>query len=340
MTEEELLSVLGDFNDVVLKAEKGEMEIEPQMSIIMKRDGSDYRTKVSGYSVKYCGKTKKLKPEKLLKFIEKHGAVKGISVKLIGIGTERESYERYLADIDFSKVDMYGLLDKYGDIANRFSLSCPYDGCNGETYYISEEFAGIAKKEINDWCRKTAEEQVKNLSGLPPFEKLYEEIEEEYRALYKEKEEFARGHGGNIFFCDEFAKGNTKYKEPTELWHVYHNAEFAAMCARELEKMKSSEKTRDLCEELKADAADGALIQNLEDIKVSYLNHCTAGGCLLKTFYFTLNEDTKKWLLRHKDDYDLDILKDLAFYNDDDILFSSCTHERFHTDLTKKGEDK
>ncbi|MDE5729125.1 MAG: hypothetical protein K2I20_03010 [Clostridia bacterium] len=340
MTKEELLSVLKGFSDVVLEAGKGEMEIEPQMSIIMKRDGSDYRIKLSGCAVKYCGKTKTVKPEKLLKFIEKHGAAEGNSVKLIGIGSERKSFEEYLADVDFSKIDMGGLLDKYGDIANTFSLSCPYDGCGGETYYLSEELAEIAKNEITVWSRETAKKQVEKLSGLPPFEKLYKEIKEEYLALYGEKEEFARKHGGNIFFCDEFANGNAKYKTPPELWHVYHNVEFAAMCVRELEKRKSFEKTRDLCAELKADGADGVLIQNLNDIKVSYLNHCTVGGCLSKTFYFTLNDDTKKWLLRHKDDYDFTTLQDLAFYNGDDILFSSCTHEGFHTDLTKKGEDK
>lgn len=41
MTEEELLIVLSGSNGVFLEAEKGEMEIEPQMRIIVKKDGSD-----------------------------------------------------------------------------------------------------------------------------------------------------------------------------------------------------------------------------------------------------------------------------------------------------------
>lgn len=329
MTKEELLIVLSGFNGVFLKAEKGEMEIEPQMSIIVKKDGSDYRTEVSGYTIKYGGRTKYLKPKKLLKFIEKHKAVKGVSVKLIGIGHDKISYDQYIADNDFDKIDMAGLLDKYGDIANAFSLTCPY----GNTYYISEELAEIAQKEITLWCRQAAKRQVKNSDGLPPFEKLYAEIEKEYETYYKEREEFAKEHDGHVFFCDAFAEGKTEHKEPQELWHVYHNAEFAGMCVRRLEEMKNSVKSRDLCEEIKGEEV---LIQNLEDIKVSFTWHCTTSGELSKTFFFTLNEETKKWLLQHKNDYDFKILQDLTFYNGSDILFSSCTHGGYHIDLSKK----
>jgi len=333
MTTEELLSVLKNFNDVYLSGGKGEAEIEPQMSVILKKDGSDYKIKLSGYTVRYGGKERKIKPEKLIARLSKFKLIENGKVKLAGIGHGKISYGDYLAENDFLKIDMVRLLDKYGDIANAFSLTCPYNGADGETYNLSDELAEIALKEITGEMREASRERLKTSSGLPPFDELYAEIEEEYRLLYKEKEEFAKSHDGHIFLCDEFARGKTKYKKPSELWHVYHNAEFAGWCARRLEEMKNSAKKRELCAELEDEEV---LKQNLEDIKASFSWHCTTSSELSKTFYFTLNDETKKWLLRHKTDYDFTVLQDLAFYNDGDILFSSCTHERFHTDLSKK----
>lgn len=337
MTESELLEVLSDFNDVYLSGPDGEVEIEPQMSILMNKDGSDYETRVSGYKITvHCGaksRGKTVKCKKLLSYIKKKAYFENGEFKLFGIGADRKSYEKYLADNDFNKIDMAGLLDIYGDIANSFSLTCPYNGYDekGEVLYkISDGLAEIAEREIRLWARNSSREQLKNCENLPPFDELYAEIEREYEEFYLKNEEFAKQHGGNAFICDAFARGETEFTQPSELWHVYNSVEFAANCVRTLRKMKEATAEKPLCTEIDGEEV---LKFNLQDVKVGFSWHCTVSSELGKTFFFELNEDTKKWLMRHKDDYDFGTLQDLAFYNGEKILFSSCTHEGFHTDL-------
>lgn len=101
--------------------------------------------------------------------------------------------------------------------------------------------------------------------------------------------------------------------------------------------MKNSPVEKPLCAELDGEEV---LKFNLQDIKAGFVWHCNVSSELSKTFFFELNEDTKKWLLRHGNDYAFEILQDLAFYNGDKLLFSSCTHERFHTDLREVNYGK
>ena len=48
-------------------------------------------------------------------------------------------------------------------------------------------------------------------------------------------------------------------------------------------------------------------------------------------YYFVLNDATKKYLLKFKDDFNMDELEDLTLYKDDQVLFYSCTHEKFNS---------
>ena len=69
----------------------------------------------------------------------------------------------------------------------------------------------------------------------------------------------------------------------------------------------------------------------------SFITYCTEGG-LSNTLYFALNEDTKAWLLQFKNDFEIKgELKDLAFYKERELAFSSCTHEKFHGDVEKEN---
>lgn len=331
MKETELLKILAEMNDVYLLGPDGEVEIEPQLSIILAKDGSDYQMRVSGYRVADCRKSRKVKPEKFLKHIKKIAFFKDGEFKLAGIGKSRKSYEEYLADAEFEKIDMAGLIEMFGETADRFSLTCPYNGYNenGRIFYkISAELAGIAEREIKEWAKHVAQKQLKDCDNLPPFAELYAEIEREYRDYYSKNEKFAEEHDGNVFMCDRFSEGKTKFTEPDGLWHVYNNVEFAENCARVLKKMQDSDVEKPLCSELDDEEV---LKNNLREVKVGFFWHCTVSGELSKTFFFELNEDTEKWLLQFKNDYDLDNLQDLAFYNGDELLFSSCTHEGFHT---------
>lgn len=63
---------------------------------------------------------------------------------------------------------------------------------------------------------------------IEPLDGLYGEIEREYLDYFSKNEKFAEEHDGNVFMCDRFSDGKTKFTEPDELWHVYNNVEFAA----------------------------------------------------------------------------------------------------------------
>ena len=76
---------------------------------------------------------------------------------------------------------------------------------------------------------------------------------------------------------------------------------------------------------------------NVIDYEYSFITHCTEGS-LSNTLYFALNEDTKAWLLQFKNDFEIKgELEDLAFYKKGELVFSSCTHERFHGDVKKEN---
>jgi len=48
-------------------------------------------------------------------------------------------------------------------------------------------------------------------------------------------------------------------------------------------------------------------------------------------YYFKLNDETKKYLLKFDNDFCLEPLEDLAIYKDNELKFYSCTHERFNS---------
>ena len=121
-----------------------------------------------------------------------------------------------------------------------------------------------------------------------------------------------------------------------ELWHAYSAVDFTGTCEYILEKLKKEQTERPLTEELESDE-NKALKDNLIKTEVTFVWHCTSSSELSKVFYFKLNDDTVEWLKRFKSDYDLELLEDLAFYKKGKLLFSSCTHERFHSDCTEEN---
>ena len=65
--------------------------------------------------------------------------------------------------------------------------------------------------------------------------------------------------------------------------------------------------------------------------EVSFFNEVTISGGLMINYYFNLNEDTKKYLLKFEDDFALKDLDDLTLYKGDEVKFYSCTHEQFNS---------
>lgn len=77
------------------------------------------------------------------------------------------------------------------------------------------------------------------------------------------------------------------------------------------------------------------LINAVISIKQTFSWHCTTSSEAASVLKFKLTDGARQWLLAHNNDYDLGKFEDLALYDGDRLLFSSCTHEHFHVDCEK-----
>ena len=223
------------------------------------------------------------------------------------------SMDQYNDKILLQNGDMSYLLTKYSN-ANMFSLS---HEIYNETHITKNEYESI-KNESIDRAKKT-------LLGI--YNK-YNYTEKDFDTLFNdilneciEKKD--------LYLHDKLGI-NTKYKEPREMfWHFYHSACFILNHINILDKcLETKEANRDL------------ILDKYEELKpfvkreeLYFGNHTTLLSNLDLTYYFELNDETKKWLLKHSTIYDFENdLWDLAFYIGDKIIFSSCTHEMYHDD--------
>lgn len=310
--------------------------IEPEISVVFSGGAAEW--KATAFNVLSDGKETVCKSFKnLLKTLRQSGE----EIKIISAG-DFKTYEEYLADERFKHIDMAGLLEKYLPIADEFSLTTlfnEYDaGHPYGIYKVGESEASEAEKGIEEYAKKAALRAYQGLSDgqrskLPPFDKLYEEVKAEYRSYAAARGNFMEEHGGSVFFADEFAKGNAKYSKYGGLWHMYSAVDFEGTCLYTLEKMKNNAKTRPNDWELGIEYY-APLKSALKRVETGFVWHCTASGQLSKTLYFEINAESISWLKKLKNDYDMRRLEDLAFYRARRCVFSSCTHEEFHCDLS------
>lgn len=332
MKEKDFLAALDAATGVTVNGRNGDIAIQPAIAIRIPQNEI-----VRQYDeVTYCGQTQKIKGDKkLLKFLEEEGAYTDGEVDVKGIGDSKLTVEEYEARLAFDGLDMEGLLEKYLPLADSFSLTCAY----GE-YKVTDEVAAQALKKIREACYKSAEAQFllaaeDERKKLPPFKTIYSDVEKEYKDYCKEHSALIDANGGYACFSDVFS-GDVIYSSLSELWHTYNGVDFAGTCEYVLEKLKKCDNVRPLTEELETEE-NKCLRDSLIKTEVTFDWHCTRSCELSKVFYIKLNKDTVEWLKRFKTDYDLDVLEDLAFYNKGKLLFSSCTHEKFHSDLTEKN---
>lgn len=323
--------------------------VEPELTLVMSEDLSEQKLIADGFTVSFeDGKEKTFKSfDETEEYLKRIGAIKDGEIHVVSFGDGYKTLDEYEEAKAFEHIGMEGLLLKYGVTADSFSLSCPYgDGFDKDhpfgTVYIDEDAAKTALAELKRVQYETAKSQFELISDaereeLPPFDELYNDIGEEFAAYLKKHRKKAEKNDGNTFFCDEFARGRTKYTAPQELWHIYMAHDFIGACGFLLKKMGANTIMRPLDYELRQDI-NKALKDNLIRTEITFCTHCTVSSQLSKVFYFRLNEKTSEWLSRFSTDYDLEELQDLAFYGDGKILFSSCTHERFHCDCTTKTD--
>ena len=68
--------------------------------------------------------------------------------------------------------------------------------------------------------------------------------------------------------------------------------------------------------------------------KVSFYNPVSISKVPLINYYFELNDEAKKYLLKFRNDFDIQKsgLEDLALYKDNELKFASCSHEERNTE--------
>lgn len=319
------------------------------MDLVITESGGEL--KIVGYNVELNQKEELIEIsfkeiDKLLAYLKKEQVI-GDDVTVIEYNNRYQTYQQYKDGLAFDNIDMTGLLEKYLPHADRFSLTCPYD-TNGDiehpfgTSRLNKEHADYAEKKVREWTMQNLKRVYAKIGdgqeSLPPFDTLIENITNEivsYRATLSEEE--IGDYGGSGFMCDKFSMGEAHYKSPQELWHFYNSLDNLFMY-RWIADIMQKGTARPLDAELNSEYYS-PLKQDLIDIEVTFCWHCTTSSQLSKVFYFRITDNSVAWLKKLKNDYDMAELEDLAFYNGDKLLFSSCTHEGFHNDFIDSLDD-
>lgn len=230
---------------------------------------------------------------------------------------------------------MKKILEKYS-ACEMFSLSTGYNN-EGITAEDAQKALKILHESNRKYLKKMYEKNREQYQLLE-FDVLYQEVKEGCLQLKSKMEASEKEDKEDAFsyetICD-YVGMSTKYSRPNELfWHFYD------MIGRELlEEQFLKEKMEQCCKKNPYYILEEKVYLPLKPWAVGYeysfITHCTEGG-LSNTIYFKLNKETKAWLMQFKNDFEIKgELDDLAFYKGGEIVFSSCTHERFHLDIEK-----
>lgn len=240
-----------------------------------------------------------------------------------------------------NEITMQELIEKYSPIANCFEITIPFHSYNGVSFEhpygnirLSEENANIALNLIEEKIIDILQNNYNDLSKkvknkLPDFFVLFNDIYDETKK-HLERSQQGLLEEESPFLCDEIYENNTLYKEPVEFfWHMYHLIQFLFECQEIVLSLQTNLIEKPLDYELHT-KENSVLSPHLISIITTFTWHCSISNELHKVFRFKLNDATKKWLLQFETDYDIKPFEDLAFYSDEKLLFSSCTHERYH----------
>lgn len=214
---------------------------------------------------------------------------------------------------------MKKLLERY-NFCNRFSLSG-----HREFYKLSDDEADkiikITKKRNREECQKIWDD-IDDKYKTYSFGEVIQDIETEILNF-------------NGDYIVDVVGEKTKYGR--EFWDIYS---LLSNEVGQLELVKTLQKSAEAGPDLiDRDHKYEFLKPYMKHKEISFHTHCTISSILFETYYFELNEETKKWLLNYKSvfSFDGEILEDLAFYKDEKLKFSSCTHEGYTID--KNEED-
>ncbi len=230
------------------------------------------------------------------------------------------------------------LLLIYSD-ADMFSLTGPFlDNSSFERFKLSQkegeeiltEICNINKEHLR--CHYNSfNDEAKN--SLPSFDELYRNIDKECQEFQK------RFENGDLidqspYICDHFGL-DTIYDKPTNLWHFYHDIQmYNNTFKKTIEDLIANDIERPIDFDFKKPIL-APLYKNLVKAKTTFSWHCTTSSNLSIVYYFKFDEFGRYWLNQFNTVYDIQPLEDLAFYKNNELLFSSCTHERFVNHIGK-----
>ena len=270
----------------------------------------------------------------LVKFLVKNKVIIDSKCDVVSINgfssiVDMEEHRAFL-DISMSKI-----LTTFSS-ANRFCLCENYGD-----YRVSET---LADDIFNFLLRNTFQFAGKEFDALPQseklllpsFEDLFTDIKSECDAFDKMVLNGGLKEEESPFIVDRYYQGLTKYTNDG-LYHLYSSIH---LLSKEYSMILNDASTKPHERDIKSLFLYHnfiALERHLLKSEVTFVTHCTTGTRLMIVHYFSLNEETKEWLLQFKDDYSLpEEVEDLALYEDEKCIFSSCTHEHLHADLREK----
>lgn len=209
------------------------------------------------------------------------------------------------------------------------------------------------RKNIRNKYKKIYENRREEYKDYPDFDLLFTDIEEECRKF--DCEENRRYYIENNFTEEDIArykKLGISDKEIEEMKKNFFRVSFIADRVGEITKYgeKKDGFFRNLysaismiieIENNKEEYCKNGLdpINQVPDelkkyllyYKISFYNEVTVTSVPMINYYFKFNEETKRYLLNFKNDFELNELEDLSLYKDNKVLFSSCTHESFNS---------
>ncbi len=321
ITQEGLYTLLEEYHaEIELISKGGDLiSVSPVLYF-----NSSEEPSFKGYSTELQGNFhRSRKYETLITYLKKLGAEQEGTYHLFDIEQTFPTISDYEEQLAFDRIDMKGLIEKYGEIADSFELVCPFDN----DQFLSESDGDAVFREVSEYewqhlqmLRIDAKRENKGIAPLSSYVKRVQEIIDGN----PEEHEFAL-----------FDYAETLPPAVAELVYAIYNREILLReLSEDLSALARNVKKLPIEIELSQEELS-PLKPFLLSVRLSCVWHCTTSGQLHKIFRFRLTEETKRWLLRFPTDYDLQPLEDLAFYRGEKILFSSCTHEEFHIDLSQ-----
>lgn len=258
--------------------------------------------------------------------------------------TDKEREEALvLAKKELSKY----LMDSYNKYKDEYSLpsfDILWDNIVNEVDDYGKSHADTIKSDdvykerlafldsLKDFQKGAKDGSIKDAKGLD----LMDDVIKEYESMLGSKEETTDVVNYNYDEILKVVGKETKYSNPKDFFVDFYSYVGDYLLYRDA--AYSYESNGDLLK------LDDVLEKNLIRKEISFSNEANLREFMMCNYYFKLNDETKKWLLKFDNDFELykydkdtfmgeavEGLEDLTLYKDSKVLFVSNSHERYNS---------